>query len=296
MNGEATPGATPGELLKPSAEETKEHNQLDKESRMGTPEKTKPIDTLVDEFTIIKGATSLELSEMNGQVDYLSPLGESHFLVGSTQGQVCIYNNQTQTLSKQLDTGGLSIYEMAYTAKGKRLAVGCDEGLINIYDLDAHDRVGQVKAQQSDITSLLYVTHDRLVVGQVEGYIDVIKFTGTKAIITHSLQINEAGDINHLSLASKPLELMIACQKGLLLCNITKNETLQILRPEEEYSNLYVVTMTWCGGDKYIVVTSRPKYKKEKHVPKGEENFAIVTFTLFQCECTDPDNKQILLG
>ena len=54
---------------------------------------------------------------------------------------------------------------MAYTAKGKRLAVGCDEGLINIYDLDAHDRVGQVKAQQSDITSLLYVTHDRLVVG-----------------------------------------------------------------------------------------------------------------------------------
>ena len=59
--------------------------------------------------------------------------------------------------------------------------------------------------------------------------------------------------------------------------------------------------MTWCGGDKYIVVTSRPKYKKEKHlfilhVPKGEENFAIVTFTLFQCECADPDNKQILLG
>ena len=45
-----------------------------------------------------------------------------------------------------MDTGGLSIYEMAFTAKGKRLAVGCDEGLINIYDLDAHDRVGQVKA------------------------------------------------------------------------------------------------------------------------------------------------------
>ena len=66
--------------------ETKEHNQLDNESRMGSPGKTKPIDTLVDEFTIIKGATSLELSEMNGQVDYLSPLGESHFLVGSTQG------------------------------------------------------------------------------------------------------------------------------------------------------------------------------------------------------------------
>ena len=185
---------------------------------------------------------------------------------------------------------------MAYTSKGKRLAVGCDEGLINIYDLDAHDRVGQIKAQKSDITALLYVTHDRLVVGQIEGYIDVIKFTGTKAIITHSLQINEAGDINHLSLASKPLELMIACQKGLLLCNITKNETLQILRPEEEYSNLYVVTMTWCGGDKYIVVTSRPKYKKEKHIPKGEENFAIVTFTLFRCECEDPDQKQILLG
>ena len=54
--------------------------------------------------------------------------------------------------------------------------------------------------------------------------------------------------------------------------------------------------MTWCGGDKYIVVTSRPKYKKEKHIPAGEENFAIVTFTLFSCECDDPDEKQILLG
>ena len=58
---------------------------------MGSAEQ--PVENQIDEFSIIRGATSLELSEMNGQVDYLSPLGESHFLVGSTQGQVCIYNN-----------------------------------------------------------------------------------------------------------------------------------------------------------------------------------------------------------
>ena len=58
---------------------------------------------------------------------------------------------------------------------------------------------------------MLYVTTDRLVVGQASGYIDVIKFNGNNAQLTHSLCINEAGDINELSHASSHADLMIGC-------------------------------------------------------------------------------------
>ena len=131
-----------------------------------------------------------------------------------------------------MDTHGLSIYEMAYQPETQRLAIGCDEGHVYVYDMVTHKKVSETKCQQSDITSMLYVTNDRLIIGQAGGYIDVIKFTGNNAQLTHSLCINEAGDINELSHASQPLELMIGCQKGLLLCRISKDEQLDIINVE----------------------------------------------------------------
>ena len=80
------------------------------------------------------------------------------------------------------------------------------------------------------------------------------------------------------------------------MCKISKDDQLDIIKVEEEYSNLYVVTVCWCGEDKFIVVTSRPKYSKSKLIPKGEENFAIATFTLFNSNETNSDKRQILLG
>ena len=47
-----------------------------------------------------------------------------------------------------------------------------------IFDLNSHERVGTIKAQQADVLSLLYLTPDRLVMGQVDGYIDIVKFVG----------------------------------------------------------------------------------------------------------------------
>ena len=47
----------------------------------------------------------------------------------------------------------------------------------------------------------------------------------------------------------------------------------------------------WCGEQKFIVVTSRPKYQKAKLVPKGEQNFAIATFTLYNAAEEDPEKR-----
>jgi hypothetical protein len=41
---------------------------------------------------------------------------------------------------------------------------------------------------------------------------------------------------------------MIGCAKGLLLCQISKNEQLEIVRPEVEYSNRYIVELVHCGN------------------------------------------------
>ena len=89
---------------------------------------------------------------------------------------------------------------------------------------------------------------------------------------------------------------MIGCAKGLLLCHITKNEQLEIVRPEVEYSNRYIVELVHCGGNSFIVVCSRPYYLKASRIPPGESNYPIVTYTLFNPEESDPNQKIILLG
>ena len=60
-----------------------------------------------------------------------------------------------------------------------------------------------------------------MIVGQVLGFIDVLLFAEQKATVTHSLQIKEAGDINNMSQGTGTGVVMIACQKGILLCNIS---------------------------------------------------------------------------
>ena len=49
---------------------------------------------------LIANTESIRLKEMNGQVDYLKQIGEHNFLVGSTAGQVCIFNTFTHDLVK----------------------------------------------------------------------------------------------------------------------------------------------------------------------------------------------------
>ena len=89
---------------------------------------------------------------------------------------------------------------------------------------------------------------------------------------------------------------MIGCAKGLLLCHITKNEQLEIVRPEVEYSNRYIVELVHCGNDRFIVVCSRPFYLKSSKIPAGETNYPIVTYTFFTPEETDPEKKIQFLG
>jgi len=89
---------------------------------------------------------------------------------------------------------------------------------------------------------------------------------------------------------------MIGCAKGLLLCQVNKTEQLEIVRPEIEFSNRYIVELVHCGNSNFIVACSRPFYLKANKIPPGEKNFPIVTFTFFKSEETDPEKKIIFLG
>ena len=67
--------------------------------------------------------------------------------MGSTSGQVCIYDTIKLEIVSRIDTEGLSIYEMAYNHPTKRLAVGCDDGQIYIYDMTTYKKVSEVRCQ-----------------------------------------------------------------------------------------------------------------------------------------------------
>ena len=48
--------------------------------------------------------------------------------------------------------------------------------MVLLFETDAYEKVGQISVQQNDITSLMYVRADLMIVGQVLGYIDVLLF------------------------------------------------------------------------------------------------------------------------
>ena len=69
MNGDKPPLEKEQELPEqPSKDEQKEHEEMDRESRVATPDAQyrQVNDSQLDEFTLIKGTNALELSEMNG--------------------------------------------------------------------------------------------------------------------------------------------------------------------------------------------------------------------------------------
>jgi len=89
---------------------------------------------------------------------------------------------------------------------------------------------------------------------------------------------------------------MIASQKGLILCRITPENTFTIVSAVEEFVGLYGVNISWGGGHRYAVITSRPRFANKKDVPPGEENYAVISYTVYNGDQTDPDQRQVILG
>ena len=66
------------------------------------------------EGPLIEYTGAIELPELRGQVDYLASIDNDTFIVGTTIGQVAIYNSTENKLVKMLINEGLSVYEMAF--------------------------------------------------------------------------------------------------------------------------------------------------------------------------------------
>lgn len=93
-----------------------------------------------------------------------------------------------------------------------------------------------------------------------------------------------------------PAEFMIGCQKGLIFCKITEEDTFSIIEAVDEYIGLYVVNLEWAGDMRYVVVTSRPRFANKRDVPRGEENYAVISYSLFDGDEEAPSRRLTILG
>ena len=64
----------------------------------------------------------------------------------------------------------------------------------------------------------------------------------------------------------------------------------------DEYANLYTVSIIWVNDDKYVVVTSRPRYTKKSQIPKGSENYNVISYSLYNAAETDTKKIVQILG
>ena len=132
----------------------------------------------------------------------MQSIGEQTILLCSTSGKIIVYNTRQHKVEKVLQESGNTVFYVTFTQRGKRIACAFDSGEIVIYDYLSFEKVCSFSVQQNEVTSMLFVTHDKLLVGQVQGFIDVVVFEDETATIAHSLQIKEAGDINSLTLSA----------------------------------------------------------------------------------------------
>ena len=102
--------------------------------------------------------------------------------------------------------------------------------------------------QRDDVTSMTYVRDEFIIAGQVFGFFDVVNVTEQPIVSSHALQIEQAGDVNYMTQGPKIGDVMIACQSGLLLCNVSEDGQLNILRQIDEYSGLYCINIGWAAA------------------------------------------------
>mmetsp|Transcript_15725 Transcript_15725/g.18675 ORF Transcript_15725/g.18675 Transcript_15725/m.18675 type:complete len:90 (+) Transcript_15725:402-671(+) len=89
---------------------------------------------------------------------------------------------------------------------------------------------------------------------------------------------------------------MIGCQKGLISCSVSTENTFQIDSAVDEYVGLYCVNICWAGDMRYLVVNSRPRFANKREIPPGEENYAVISYSMYNDGETDPDRRQTILG
>ena len=120
------------------------------------------------------GKERLALKEIEEQVDFIQAVGLEYLIVGSTKGSVYVYSLSDFEYVKRLETEEHSVYDVATTPDLELLAIGCDGGHLYIFNMQSLDLEGMIETQKNDIVSMIFVNNSQLVVGQGNGFLDVL--------------------------------------------------------------------------------------------------------------------------
>lgn len=81
---------------------------------------------------------------------------------------------------------------------------------MTFYSMNDFTEVGQIRVQTTDIISMGFIKGNVLVVGQTDGFVDVVRcLEHDHYSVSHALQIEGAGDMNCLSLTKKDGEFLL---------------------------------------------------------------------------------------
>lgn len=80
--------------------------------------------------------------------------------------------------------------------RANQMALACDGGMMLLFEMGSFDKMGQITVQREDVTALTYVRDDIILSGEVLGFFDVASIKDGNNVVTHSLQIEQAGDVN----------------------------------------------------------------------------------------------------
>lgn len=189
-------------------------------------------------------------------IDFIKNIGDEYYILGTTQGKIMVFDGETNAMVRTLVERGLAVYHMCFSYRADQLALATDHSTLLVYELSNFNSLGQVIVESEDISSLIYSRERFILVGQAEGYVDVVDIHNNQNAIVGKLHINEAGDINFMTSGIKAGEVLLACQQGLLQCHVSDAGEFQIERYVSEYNDLYCANITWAFDSKFVVVTS----------------------------------------
>ena len=51
------------------------------------------------------------------------------------------------------------------------------------------------------------------------------------------------------------------------------------------------MNISWAGDNKYVVICSRPRFGSKKDIKPGLENYAVISYTVYDGDEPDPDRR-----
>lgn len=183
--------------------------------------------------------------------------GPQHYLLGLKNGATHLCEIETNQFVRELQTFGNKLITSAYNSDTQFLAVGLDNQKVCVFDQNSGEvfTLISIVEVQDDITALFWHNQHSLVVGQIEGYCDMIDCTAVKCEVFYSANIPLLGDVYSIDHTPTQNLVVVGCINGVFFVELSE-EGFSPKGQQYQLEGVVTYQVSQTGDGNYLAVTT----------------------------------------